>query len=160
MFTLFTKATRLLVLLACLGAMALTQPGCSAPKDLVYRDFKNFSLGKLGFGSSSVKMDLVYYNPNNFGLQLKRTELDIYIDGTYLGHTSQEHQITIPRLSEFQLPIAVDVDMKNVFKNAFTTLFSKEVTVKVTGRLKLGKANVFFGMPVKYEGKHKLSPLY
>ena len=43
--------------------------------------------------------------------------------------------------------------MKNLFKNAFNTLFSKEVVVKVTGRIKLGKANVFFSMPVNYEGK-------
>lgn len=133
---------------------------CSAPKELVYKDFNSFSLNKLGLGSSSVKMNLVYYNPNNFGLQLKRTDLDIYIDGTYLGHTSQDYQITIPKLTEFTLPISIDVDMKNVFKNAFNTLFSKEVTVKVTGRIKLGKANVFFGMPVNYEGKQQLSPLF
>lgn len=133
---------------------------CSAPKELVYKDFNSFSLNKLGLGSSSVKMNLVYYNPNNFGLQLKRTDLDIYIDGTYLGRTSQDYQITIPKLTEFTLPISIDVDMKNVFKNAFNTLFSKEVTVKVTGRIKLGKANVFFGMPVNYEGKQQLSPLF
>jgi hypothetical protein len=133
---------------------------CKAPKELVYKDFNSFSVNKLGFGSSAVKMNLVYYNPNNFGLQLKRTELDIYLDGTYLGHTTQEHQVTIPKRSDFSIPVSVDVDMKNVFKNALNTLFSKEVTVKVTGRIKLGKANVFFGMPVNYEGKHKLSPLF
>ncbi len=132
---------------------------CRAPKELVYKDFKNFSVGKVGFGSSTIKMDLLYYNPNNFGLQLKSTELDIYIDGTYLGHTSQTYQITIPKREEFTLPASISVDMKNVFKNAFNTLFSKEVTVKVTGRIKLGKANVFFGMPVNYEGKHQLSIL-
>ncbi len=141
------------LLVCCMAA-------CSAPKELVYKDFNSFSLNKLGLGSSSVKMNLVYYNPNNFGLQLKRTDLDIYIDGTYLGHTSQDHQITIPKLTEFSLPISMEVDMKNVFKNALNTLLSKEVTVKVTGRIKLGKANVFFGMPVNYEGKQQLSPLF
>jgi LEA14-like dessication related protein len=146
------------ILLAAL--LVGTIASCRAPKELVYKDFNNFSLNKLGLGSSSVKLNLVYYNPNNFGLQLKRTDLDIYIDGTYLGHTSQDYQITIPKLTDFTLPISIDVDMKNVFKNALNTLFSKEVTVKVTGRIKLGKANVFFGMPVNYEGKQKLSPLF
>ncbi len=136
--------------------LSLSLTFCRAPRALEYRDFKNFGVEKLGFSSSSVKMDLIYYNPNNFGLQLKRTDLDIYIDGTFLGHTSQEYQITIPQRSDFTLPIKMDVDMKHVFKNALNTLFSKEVTVKVTGRIKIGKANVFMGMPVNYEGKHQL----
>jgi LEA14-like dessication related protein len=145
-------------LLPCLLSLCIfVCSSCSTPKDLVYKDFKNFSVDKLGFSSSSVKMNLVYYNPNNFGLQLKRTDLDIYIDGTYLGHTSQEYQVTIPKLAEFQIPVKIDVDMKNIFKNALNTLFSKEVVVKVTGRIKLGKANVFFSMPVNYEGKQSLS---
>jgi hypothetical protein len=47
---------------------------------LEYRDFKNFEVGQVGFSSTSVKMDLVYYNPNNFSLQLKSTELDIFLE--------------------------------------------------------------------------------
>lgn len=142
------------------GLLCSIMAGCSSPKELVYKDFNSFSLNKIGFGSSSVKMNLVYYNPNNFGLQLKRTDLDIYIDGTYLGHTSQDYQITIPKLSDFSIPISVDVDMKHIFSNALNTLINKEVTVKITGRIKLGKANVFFGMPVNYEGKQQISPLF
>lgn len=138
-------------LLALIGVFS-----CTTPKMLEYRDFKNFKVDKLGFSNSTALMDLLYYNPNNFGLQLKRVELDIYIEGNYAGHTSQEHQITIPRRSDFTLPVRIEVDMKNIFKNALNTLFSKEVTVKVTGKIKLGKANVFFGMPVNYEGKHQL----
>lgn len=102
-------------------------------------------------------MDLEYFNPNNFGLQLKRTELDIFINNNFLGHSSSDTLINIPRRDTFLLPIKFDVDMQNVFKNAFNTLSGNEVSIKVTGRLKLGKANVFMSMPVSYEGKHKFS---
>ena len=130
---------------------------CSTPKDLVYKDFKNLSVDKMGFGASAIKMDLIYYNPNNFGLQLKRTDLDFYINWNFLGHSSQLLQITIPKRADFELPLQVDVDMKNIYKNAFTSLFSEEVTVKVTGRVTVGKANVFKSFPVDYEGKHRFS---
>jgi len=53
---------------------------CSAPKKLEYREFRNFSVQKIGFSTSSVKMDMIYYNPNGFGLQLKRTELDVFVN--------------------------------------------------------------------------------
>ena len=82
---------------------------------------------------------------------------DIYIDSNYLGHTAQDYQITIPRRAEFTLPIIIEVDMKNAYKNAMPALFGKEVWLKITGKVKLGKANVFKSFNVNYEGKQKFS---
>jgi LEA14-like dessication related protein len=130
---------------------------CQAPKELVYRDFKNLKVEKVGFAATTLKVDLVYYNPNNFGLQLKYTDLDIYVDNNYLGHSSQDYQITIPRLAEFTMPLAIEVDMQNLLKNALPTLLGKEVMVKVTGKVKLGKANVYKTFPVSYEGLQKFA---
>lgn len=132
-------------------------PSCQSPKELVYRDFKNLKIEKVGFTASTLKVDLIYYNPNNFGLQLRYTDLDIYINTHYLGHSSQDYQITIPKLAEFTIPMAVDLDTKNLLKNAIPTLMGKEVTVKITGTVKLGKANVYKTFPVSYEGKQRFS---
>lgn len=138
-------------------AIVFFTSSCQAPKELVYRDFKNLKVEKLGFAATTLKVDLIYYNPNNFGLQLKYTDLDIYIDNNYLGHSSQDYQITIPRLAEFTMPLAIEVDMKNLLKNAIPTLLGKDVMVKVTGTVKLGKANVYKTFPVSYEGLQKFS---
>ena len=132
-------------------------PSCREPKELEYRTFKNLSSEKLGFATSTFKLDLVYYNPNNFGLQLKRTDLDIYVDSNYLGHTAQDYQITIPRRGEFTIPIQIEVDMKNAYKNAIPALLGREVWLKITGKVKLGKANVFKTFTVNYEGLQKFS---
>lgn len=126
---------------------------CSSPKALEYRTFHNFSIKSLGFSNSTIAMDLEYYNPNNFGLQLRSTDLDIFINGNMFGHSSNDTLVNIPRRSTFILPIKFDVDMQNIFKNAWSTLLGKEVTVKLTGKLKIGKANVFMSLPVNYESK-------
>lgn len=146
-------------LLPFLGILSFFLLSCAAPKELVYRDTRNVSIGKLGFSSSDVSMELVYFNPNNFGLQLAQTELDIFINGHFLGHTYQQYQVNIPRNGEFSIPIKISVDMKNLLKNGVLTFFSKEVTVKVTGRIKVGKAGAYMGFPVNYEGKQQLSIL-
>ena len=130
---------------------------CSTPKELEYRDFKNFTIDKLGFSATSIKMDLIYYNPNNFGLQLKSTELDIFLDNNYLGHSVQEQLVSIPRREEFSIPVKIDVDMKNLLRNGMTTLLRNEVMVKVTGTVKVGKANIFRSLPVNYEGRQKFT---
>jgi LEA14-like dessication related protein len=138
-------------------SILLFMSSCREPRELEYRDFKNLSTENLGFSSSTIKVDLVYYNPNNFGLQLKRTDLDVFINGNLLGHTAQDYQISIPRKGEFTLPLKIDVDMKNAYRNAFPALFGKEVMVKITGKVKVGKANVFKSFNVNYEGKQKFS---
>jgi LEA14-like dessication related protein len=144
----------LFILLCCILFL-----GCREPKELEYRDFKNLQTEKLGFSSSTIKLDLIYFNPNNFGLELKRTDLDIFINGNYLGHTAQEHQIHIPKKGEFSLPLTIEVDMKNAYKNALPALFGQEVLIKVTGKVKLGKANVYKSFAVNYEGKQQFSIL-
>lgn len=135
--------------------LTLLLVSCGTLKELEYRNFQNFAIERVGFSATTIKMDLVYYNPNNFGLQLKSTDLDVFIDNNYLGHTVQEHLISIPNRAEFSVPIKIDVDMKNLLKNGISTLLSNEVTVKVTGSVKVGKANLFKAFPVNYEGKQK-----
>jgi LEA14-like dessication related protein len=137
-----------------LMVIAIYMSSCQKPKALEYKSYSNFKVEKVGLSDIQLAMDLVYYNPNNVGLQLKRTDLDVYINDNFLGTTSQEYQITIAKKSDFTLPLHIKVDGKNIFKNLFATLFNKEITVKVTGKVKVGKANVFINYPVNYEGKH------
>lgn len=90
-------------------------------------------------------------------MQLRNSDLDIFIDGNLLGHSTFDTLITIPRRNTFILPIKFDVDMQNIYKNAWSTMTGKEVVVKLTGKLKIGKANVFMSLPVNYESKETFS---
>lgn len=138
------------LLITCSGLIFLS---CSSPKALEYKTYHNFSIQKLGFNNSLITLDLEYYNPNNFGLQLRNTDLDIFINGNRLGHSSSDTLINVPRRNTFILPIKFDVDMQNIFKNAINTLLGKEVTVKLAGKLRIGKGNVFMSFPLNYESK-------
>ncbi|MEX1203112.1 MAG: LEA type 2 family protein [Ferruginibacter sp.] len=132
---------------------------CRTPQDLVFRDFNNLALDKLGFSASVLKVDLIYYNPNNFGMELKRTELDIYVDGTFLGHSNQELQVAIPKRDVFTIPIKLDLDMKNLFKNGLTSLFKKTVNVRAVGNIKVGKAGVYKNFNIDYTSQQQI-PLF
>ncbi len=137
------------------GILMLTS--CQEPKDLEFREFKNVSVDKMGFAASALKVDLVYYNPNNFGLDLKRTELDIYVDSTFLGHSSQELQVAVPPRDIFTIPLKIDLDMKNLFKNGLMTLMNKQVVVRAVGTIKAGKAGVYKNFKVDYSTTQEFS---
>lgn len=137
--------------------MSIAFMSCSSPKALEYKDYRNFSIEKLGFNSSTVKLDLEYYNPNNFRMQLRNTDLDIFINEKLFGHSTTDTLIQIPKRDTFSIPVKFDIDMQTIFKNALYTLIGKEVMVKVTGKVKVGKANVFMYFPINYESKETFS---
>ena len=142
------KASPLLIILSFI--LLLIQSSCQEPKSLEFKEFKNLSVDKLSFAGAELKVDLVYYNPNNFGLQLNRTDLDVYIDSTFLGHSSQDIQVNVPKRDVFTIPLKLDLDVKNLLKNGITSLFNKNVSVRVLGSVKVGKAGIYKSFPVDY----------
>ena len=132
-------------------------PSCRAPKDLEFREFKNLSIESLGFAGANLKVDVTYYNPNNFSLELNRTDLDIYVDSNYLGHSSQDIQVKIPKRENFTIPLKVELDLKNLLKNSITSLYNKDVKVKVVGKVKIGKGGVYKNFNLNYETIQRFS---
>lgn len=134
----------------------ITFTACQKPQGFDYRDVKNVKIEKLGFDQTAVSLDLVYFNPNSFGVDLKRVDCDVYINNNFLGKYVLDTTMHIGRKSEFTLPSKMNVDMRSVFKNAVNLLFSNEVLVSIKGTTRVGKAGFFLTVPFHYEGRHKL----
>ena len=130
---------------------------CSSPKELEYREIRNFKVDKLGLKTSTLKTDLVFFNPNKYGLQLKKFDLDVFVDNNFLGHTTNDQMVAIPKKSEFAIPVKMDVEMKNLVKNGFNALVNKEVTLKVVGTIRAGNGTISKNFPINYEMKQNLS---
>lgn len=145
---------RSVIALFCLATLSF---GCKKPQGFEYRSIKNFQVEKIGLNKTQIAMELVYFNPNNFGVDLKHVDCDIYINKSYLGKYVLDTTMHIDKRSEFSLPSRIQVDMKNVFKNTLTVLTSQEVQVDVTGNTRVGKAGIFITVPFTYSGKHKFS---
>ncbi len=130
---------------------------CKRPQGFDYRDVKNIQLEKLGFDSTTLKMDLVYFNPNNFGVTLKNVDCEIFIDKKYLGHYNLDTIMKIEKKSEFALPSTMKINMKNVYKNALNLLFSNEVELHVKGTTKVSKMGISITVPFDYLQMHKIN---
>ena len=63
-------------------------------------------------------------------MQLRNTDLDIFINGSLFGHSSTDTLIPIPRRDSFFIPIKFVVNMQSLYKNALNTLLGKEVLLK------------------------------
>ena len=129
---------------------------CTTPQSLVYRDVKNFRIGKLSLSQPEVGMDLQFYNPNSYGLTLKDANIDVYLNNTYIGKAALSNQFEVPGLDTFLMPIALTADLKKIFPNALNIIFNKEVDVRLQGNVRAGKG-VFLNIPINYQGRQKLN---
>lgn len=159
MTRVYLRPLPLRILMFMVLPMLIVLPSCRTPKDLVFKDFRNITVDNIGFSSANLSAELEYYNPNNFSLELNRTDVDVYINEQLLGHSNQDIQLKIPKRGHFIVPVRLQLDMKNLLKNGLTALTNKEVNIKVVGKVKLGKAGVFKTFPVDYQTVQKINLL-
>lgn len=139
--------------------LIVTMTSCRTVKDLEYKEVKNIKLDKAGFSSIIVKADVVYYNPNKFSVEVNQANVDIFLNDNFLGNSKQIVQTKIPKESIFILPLQVEIDNKNLLKNGLNALFNKEVTLKMKGSVRAGKAGIFKTFPIDYKTVQK-NPLF
>jgi LEA14-like dessication related protein len=130
---------------------------CSAPKALEYRGCKNLVIEKPTFDSATARLEVMYYNPNNFGMKLKRADLDLYADSNFVGHISQEYQLKIHKKSEFSVPLQINVDVQHLLRNTLSALFTHEIHVRATGTITLKKSFIRYKVPVNYQSIQRLN---
>jgi LEA14-like dessication related protein len=129
---------------------------CKSPvKEPEFVAARNFRVGKLGLKQTSVFMTLDYINPNPIGLTLENADLEVYLEGRYVGRTTLDSTIRIPAKDTFSIPVKLDVDMKNALPNLFKAGFNGEVEMVLKGNARFKKAGVPINLPVDYKGRHK-----
>ena len=116
-----------------------------------YRDIRNVRLINVGPLQSTAGVDLVYYNPNDFGVQVATARGDIYIDNNYFGRFDLDSKVQVRKRSEFILPATVKVDMIGAVKNQRELYKKKEALVRIEGTATVRKAGFSRDIPIKYE---------
>jgi LEA14-like dessication related protein len=120
-------------------------------KEPEYRDIRNIKLISLGPLESTAGVDLVYYNPNDFGVQVAAARGDIYVDNNYFGKFELNDKVSVKKRSEFVLPATVRVDMVGAVKNQRDLYKKKEALIKIEGMATVKKAGISKDIPINFE---------
>lgn len=148
---------RLIATLPLQAAFFLASCGSIKQPDL--RGIENVRVDKINSATSTMRLDLRYFNPNKFRVKLKNASGDAWLEGKKLGCFSLDSSVNVSANSDFTLPVTLEVDMKRVLSNTLTLLLKNEVTLKIDGTARIGKSGITIKYPLKYEGKQKLSDL-
>ena len=133
--------------------------GTANVKEPEYRDIREVRLIEAGLLQSTAGIDLVYYNPNNFGVQVADARGDVYIDNVYLGRFGLGEKVQVQKRSEFIVPAVIRLDMIGAIKNQQDIFKKKEVLVRIDGIARVKKAGMTREIPLKFESMQNIERL-
>jgi LEA14-like dessication related protein len=139
-----------------IGLIVLSSCGSANVKEPEYRDIREVKLIELGLLQSTAGIDLIYYNPNNFGVQVAEARGDVYIDNIYLGRFGLGEKVQVKKRSEFIVPAIIKLDMIGAIKNQRDLLKKKEVLVRIEGMARVKKSGLSRDVPIKFESMQNI----
>lgn len=139
-----------------IAVIVLSSCGSANVKEPEYRDIREVRLIELGLLQSTAGIDLIYYNPNNFGVQIAEARGDVYIDNVYLGRFGMGEKVQVRKRAEFIVPAIIKLDMIGAIKNQRDLLKKKEVLVRIEGMARVKKSGLSRDVPIKFESMQNI----
>ena len=132
---------------------------CASVKNIEYRNLEVVKIDKLNLTETQLQISLSCYNPNNFGVKLQSSKLDIYLNDNIIGSSEQTQSISIPKKSSFKSPLSVRINLKKTIINLGLGLLNQEFDLKVRGNVNVKKGILVKTLPVEINKKLKLDLL-
>jgi len=151
----FMNKISIYTLLLFLGFILLNT-GCAKIQEPKFVGINGMHIVSLGLKKTVIGLNMVYFNPNNFGVSVKEAEAKIYIDSTYIGDFIQKGVTSITKEAQFSVPMEGTIPLQAAIEANLPALAGKEVLISAKGSVKIGKGGVFITKQVSYSGRHVL----
>jgi LEA14-like dessication related protein len=141
-----------LILILAPAALLLGSCKSHSIKDPEYREIQNVRIMDVGLLQTTAGLELVYYNPNNFGVTLSQARGEVYIDNMYFGRFGISYKVSVRKHEEFIIPAVLKMDNISAIKNHREIFQKKQAMIRIEGFATVRKAGFNKEVPIKYEG--------
>ncbi len=139
-----------------IGLLFVLVCGCKKPAAFEFRGIKNIRMQQTAQDNSALSATLTFFNPNNFVVQVKKIEADVYVNNDFVSHYDLDTLIKVPENSLFDFNAAVNFATAKVLKNALASRFNQQVLVRIVGKSKIGRGGLFVNVPFDVNSKQQL----
>ncbi|HBW85711.1 MAG TPA: hypothetical protein DEF82_02915 [Crocinitomicaceae bacterium] len=135
----------------------LTFASCISFKEPEFKGMNGYEMGKLSGSEVSLTLKPIVYNPNSYALKVKKSVLDLEVEGKSFGKIFLEKKISAKgrKTSELQVPLRIELESGAMLK-AMPLMLKDSVRVVLKGDLKGGV--LFFSKEFPVEFDKKISP--
>ena len=128
-------------------------------KEPEYRDIRDVRVVDVGLLKTTAGLNLVYYNPNSFGLTVNDAAGDVYIDNIHIGRFELDDKVQVRKRSEFVVPALIKVNNLSAITNHKDIWNKKEAKIRIEGIARVKKSGFTKEVPIKYEGMQNIEKL-
>jgi LEA14-like dessication related protein len=123
---------------------------CATPKSFEIKGVKNVKVEKAGFKDNIFNAELDCYNPNKFGVVLKKIDCDVFVNDQKLTHYFLDTQIEIPSQGNFTLPARLEIAFKSILGYGVDIMFNKPFKIAVVGKATVTKGIFTKNVAINY----------
>lgn len=141
-------------LILSLAPAALLLASCSSGKiqEPEYREIRDIKIVDVGLLKTTAKLNMVYYNPNNFGVQVSDASGEVYLDDIHLGRFELDDKVDVRKHKEFVVPALIKLDNLSALVNHKEIWNKQQAMVRIEGLARVRKAGITTEVPIKYQG--------
>jgi LEA14-like dessication related protein len=140
-----------------LGVIGTLISGCFSEKAIEFRSVEHLRPENIG-KETLLSMDVVIYNPNNWGCTVEETDAEFFIDGKRAGNTVLRTPTRLPANAEATIPCTVKTSITDLIKlvpaGLGALLTGKELESTTRGTVKVRK--FIFTKRISFEVKQPI----
>jgi LEA14-like dessication related protein len=123
-----------------------------------YLGFHDFSVRTFSMDETLLHAELSFYNPNPFTMELKKGDVNVFLNEQLANHYVLDSTINIPQKDTFYVPLNLKVNPKFLIGSAIRMLMNDNtIKVRLEGSIRVKRGGISFNVPVNYEVEQKIS---
>jgi LEA14-like dessication related protein len=123
---------------------------CTEPKSFEIKSVKSIKVEKLGVKENVFNAELECFNPNDFGVVIKKIDCDIFVNDQKLSHYLLESNINVPASSNFILPAKLEIALSSILGYGVDIMFNKPFKIVVNGNATVSKGIFTKNIAINY----------
>ncbi|HVY76092.1 MAG TPA: LEA type 2 family protein [Puia sp.] len=130
---------------------------CADPVPPEYLGIRDLRFDKLDMDESKLHTDLAFFNSNPFSMELKKADINVFLNDQLANHYTMDSTIQIPKRDSFLVPIDLRLNPRMLLGSAIQMLMNNnQVKIRLEGTVRVKRSGVGFTVPIHYEELQKL----
>mgnify|MGYP005999535615 CR=1 FL=1 len=150
---------KLSILLFC----SLVLSSCFEYEDVNFKGMQGFNIEERTDDHILLRIDLKVDNPNKYNIKIKKSALDIYLNGKFVGKTKMKKKIVLKKKTEDVYPVYLKTSGQDILKGAMTSLGSLlggKINIGLKGDVKASVYGVGKKFPIDEEESVSLGGMF
>ena len=136
-----------------IATLLLLLAACKVPQALQYSSIGNIQVQSINMKNTDGVVEISFYNPNNFAVQLNQVEAMLSISNQVTGKAQMDTLIEMPGLANSTLPVRIQLDNQLLLGQSMQLLLGGSIPYQIEGFAMAGKKKPRWKIPFSQRGE-------